>query len=283
MGNLSEMEKKLIEWFNKTGYPFELWTESILSKYDFNSVNSSLYKDQENDIFREIDLVSTRSWGSEDGQTVFTIKLIIECKKSDKPFVLLCNKEQKKCEIQLGEYYGIDDPISRMLFNNNSKSIELPKKSSYGFKLTQGFVKGDETSHKAINTLIKSLNEHLNNDKEYLGYYIESNQHSITIPLLLIDSPFFELKLSNDNELKTERINSGIVSTITHLSRFYPENFLVPIITKESFGNFLKTLEIIGKKNLKHLIENPLCNLRNYEKTKIVLVDKEKTMPNGYK
>jgi len=275
------MQKKLIEWFNKTGYPFELWTESILSKYDFNSVNSSLYKDEENEIFREIDLVSNRSWESEDGQTVFTIKLIIECKKSEKPFVLLCNKEQKKCTIELGEYYGIDDPISRMLFSNNSQSIKLPARSSYGFKLTQGFVNGDETCHKAINTLVKSLNDHLNSDKEFLEYYIESNQHSITIPLLLIDSPFFELKLDNNNELKIERISSGIISTITHLSRFYPENFVLPIITKESFENFLKTLETIGKRNLDHLIENPLCNLKNYEKTEIVFVDKEKTMPNN--
>lgn len=273
------MEKKLIEWFNKTGFPFELWTESILSKFDFNSVNSSLYKDQESEIFREIDLVSNRSWESEDGKTIFTIKLIIECKKSVNPFVLLCNREQKSCEIHLGGYYGIDDPISRMLFNNNSQSIELPKKSSYGFKLTQGFVNGDETCHKAINTLVKSLNEHLNSDKELLEYYIENNQHSITIPLLLIDSPFFELKLDSDNELKTERINSGILSTITHLSRFYPEDFPIPIITKESFENFLQTLEIIGKRNLDHLIENPLCNLKNYEKTKIILVDKEKTIP----
>lgn len=274
------MQKKLIEWFNKTGYPFELWAESILSKYDFNSVNSSLYKDQENEIFREIDLVSNRSWESEDGETVFTIKLLIECKKSEKPFVLLRNKEQNKCAIELGDYYGTHDPISRILLNNSSTSIELPARSSYGFKLIQGFVSGDETCHKAINTLVKSFNDHLKNDKEFLEYYIDSNQHLITIPLLLIDSPFFELKLGDDNQLQIERINSGIISTITHLSRFYPEDFILPIITKESFEDFLKTLEKIGKRNLDHLIENPLCNLKNHETTGIVLVDKEKTMPN---
>lgn len=268
------MKEKLIEWFNKTGYPFELWTESILSKYDFNSVNSSLYKDEENEIFREIDLVADRSWQTEDGKIVFTVKLIIECKKSEKPFVLLCNKKQEICEIQPSEYYGIDDPISRIFLNNNSKSIELPKKSSSGFKLIQGFVNGDETCHKAINTLVKSLNEQLNSDKEFIEYYIQDNVHSITFPLLLIDSPFFELKLDNDNELKIESIDSGIISTITHLSRFYPEDFPIPIITKDSFEIFLRTLETFGKRNLDYLIENPLYNLKNYDRSKLIIVDK---------
>lgn len=273
------MEKKLSEWLNKTGYPFELWTESILSKYDFKSVNSSIYKDQENDVFREIDLVSSRSWENEDGKTVFTINLIIECKKSDKPFVLLCTKEQGRCKIPIGKYYGIDDPISRIFINNNFSLIELPEKSSFGFKLTQGFVNGDETCHKAINTLVKSYYEHLNNENDFLECYIEDNLHLITIPLLLIDAPFFEVRLDNDNELKIERINSGILSTVTHLSKYYPEKFPVPIITKNSFESFLLTLELFGKRNIDHLVDNPLCNLKNYKKTEIKIVDNVKTKP----
>jgi len=269
------MEEKLIEWFNKTGYPFELWTESILSNYNFNTVNSSLYQDEENKIFREIDLVATKNWVSDDAKTLFTINLIIECKKSDKPFVLLCNKNQEKCEINFGEYYGIDDPISRMFFNNKSTAIKLPKKSSYGFKLTQGFVNGDEICHKAINTLIKSFNDHIKNQKNSLDHFVDGNIHSLTIPLLLIDSPFFQLKIDDKNVLKIEKINSGIVSSITHLSNFYPDSFPLPIVTKESFETFLMIIEKFGIENLKYLIENPSCNIKNLNKTKMFLIDME--------
>lgn len=268
------MEKKLIEWFNKTGYPFELWTEAILSDYDFFTESSSLYKDPEQQIYREIDLVATRDWVSTDGKTTFTIKLIIECKKSDKPFVLLGSKIQKDCKVEIGEYYDVEKPISRILWNNKFNNIMLPKKSSYGFKLTQGFVKGDETCHKAITTLIKSFNESLNNEKEYLDDFVESNQHIITLPLLLIDSPFYELSLDVKNQLKIDKIDSGIISTITHLNNSYPDNFEIPIITKESLETFLKSVEFYGQNNLDHLIENPLFNLKNLYRTKITIADK---------
>ena len=269
------MEKKLLEWFNKTGYPLELWTESILSKYKFQTVNSALYKDEENDIFREIDLTASRAWYKSDKDPSISINLIIECKKSDKPFVLLSNKNQEIPKANFNNYYGTKDFVTRILFGNNSTSIDLPGKSSNGFKLTQGFVKGDETCHKAINTIIKSFIDYLKNEEENLEFFVEHNDHSLTLPILLIDAPFYELRTDENEKLQIEKIDSGVISSITHLSKFYPDSFPIPIITKDSFEEFIKGIEKSGAGILSHLIKNPMCTFKNIENSKLVLTDRE--------
>ena len=271
------MEKKLIEWLKKTGYPFELWTESVLAKNGFASVNSSLYLDEEDKKYREIDLISSRTFGNNENNISLTISIIIECKKSEKPFILLSNKDKEKTKIEIAEYYGLDNPMSRILLNNPNKSINLPQKSSFGFKLTQGFVKGDETCHKAINALIKSYNDFIKNEEELLDSFIESNHHTLTFPLLLIDSPLFDLKVDESDEIQLSKVNSGIISNHTHLSRFYPQSFLIPIVQKNCFDAFLKEIIDFGNKNIKFLTENPLNNIKRHNNTKIAFKDLDST------
>lgn len=268
------MEKKILEWLNKTGYPLEMWAESVLTDNMFRTTSSFLYQDQETEIFRELDLQSRLTLASKDESIILDINLLIECKKSDKPFILLSNKIERNNSISIGNYYGIDDPSAIIAINNPDASFQLSGINGTGFKLIQGFVNGDEIPHRAINSLIKSFNDYLNKEKEYLDYFIDENINSITFPILLLDSPFYMLKIGKKKEINLKRITTGIIYSISHLDRHYPSEFPIIITTKDSFEELLKQLTEFANKNLDFLIKKPNQNIRNYKNIELEIKKK---------
>lgn len=267
------MEKKINEWLNKTGFPFELWTESILSKNSFKTLSSSIYEDKENEIFREIDLIGIKNWESGGEKTIFSIELVIECKKSEKPFVLLCNNDSEEGKISIGQYYNLDDPTVFLLMLNPNQFINLPEKNNSGFKLIQGFVNGDETINKAINTIIKSFKNSKKTSNALINSSIQSNYNQIIIPLLLIDAQFYEAKIIN-SEIELSKIDSGILNVYSHLTKSGLEPFPIPIVTKSVFEEFLNEIEKFGKNYLGFLMNNPKLSVSNLQNVQIKLENK---------
>lgn len=257
------MKSKLKEWLEKTGYPLEIRGEKILSDYEFDIINSHLYKDSEKNIYRELDLWASKYFKYEGIQ--LTINLLIECKKSEKPFILINTNDKKKSSFSFGEYImGFENPNVGVLLNNPDTDILLPPKSSSGFKLIQGFTNSDETIHKATNTLLKSFDFWLQEETVFLKSYVEENHQQIVFPLLLIDAPFFELKIDEDSELQLNEIDSGILEYRTHLlDKNVYEPIPIPIIRVEKLHLLIETLISYGKNTLSFLERNPLNQIEN--------------------
>lgn len=272
-----EIKEKLIDWINKTGYPLEIYTESELDKFDFRVTSSEIYQDLENKIFRELDLFATRSWDINDYSINLDIHLLIECKKSEKPFILLQNKSNKHENLSLGEIYGSDDSISLIFLTGSPKVIETPNKFETGFKLIQGFSTSDETIHKAVNTLLKSFNHFIIKEKEYENdYYKKENVHSIGIPVLIVDAPLFAMQMNEESEIEIKEIKTAILKQRSHLSRFENDSFPIPILTKDKISEIINSVEKFGDSFFQYLVSNPKFNINNLHNLRIV----EKTMPN---
>ena len=87
-----EVKRKIMGWLQKSGYPLELFTYQILTKRGFRSVKSPIFEDLDSSQPREIDLHANISSASENYS--FSLELIVECKKSDKPLVILCTETE---------------------------------------------------------------------------------------------------------------------------------------------------------------------------------------------
>ncbi|MCW3789701.1 hypothetical protein [Plebeiibacterium sediminum] len=263
------IDERLIEWINKTGYPLEIFTESVLSKYDYKIINSEIYQDKENNISRELDLFASKSWDIEDFKVNLDIHLLIECKKSTKPFLLLKNNSIKEEKLSLGEIYGSNDLLSMIFLTGSPTEIDVPGKFESGFKLIQAFNTSDETIHKAVNTLLKSFNHFISKEKEYEDDYKTDNVHSIVLPILIIDAPFYALGLNKDSELEINEIETGILKHRSHLNRFENDTFPITIITKNKVEDFAKSINIFGELFFKYLVENPDYNINNLQNLEI--------------
>lgn len=271
------MEKKLFEWFNKTGYPFELWTEALFSRHGFRVENAHLYQDEEDQRHRELDLVATIGWTSKKHMMDFVLNLLVECKKSDKPFIILRSTKARKHEVSAAQYYTIDDVLMGAVpIISADRRIPLPGKSSYGFKLVQGFVTGDEVPYKASHTLIKSFNDWLRLERQYMDSHIKDNYNTITLPLLVLDAPLFELSTGNDGAIKLQSVDSGVVDHLSHLTRAPHSPFPIPVVHKSSLETYIASLLKYGKAQFNHLVANPKSQIRNAPNIKLEFVVKPK-------
>lgn len=81
--------EKIRKDVDKTGYPTEILTASLLDQTGWKTVLSPSYKDGVSGISREFDVRAYRQYlvAQESNRVTLGIYLMMECKKSDKPWV----------------------------------------------------------------------------------------------------------------------------------------------------------------------------------------------------
>ena len=83
------MKEKIKDWLLKGGFPLEMKFSNSLLKNNFEVAQSVYYQDHESGKFREIDIIASICEKINDIYTHITF--VIECKKSDKPWIVLKN------------------------------------------------------------------------------------------------------------------------------------------------------------------------------------------------
>ncbi|TZF88346.1 hypothetical protein [Cognatilysobacter lacus] len=84
------LEEKLKSWFNSTGFPLEIESARAFLRARFAVEHSAVYIDPETSKGREIDLLAYKR----DPTGCFAAFFAVECKASDKPWVVLTNRHQ---------------------------------------------------------------------------------------------------------------------------------------------------------------------------------------------
>ncbi|UYC14027.1 hypothetical protein [Xanthomonas sp. CFBP 8445] len=88
--NSKAIGESLKRWFNSTGFPLEIEAARSFKHASFSVEQSSAYVDPETEKGREIDLLAYRR----DATGCFNAFFAVECKSSDKPWVVLTSRDQ---------------------------------------------------------------------------------------------------------------------------------------------------------------------------------------------
>ena len=197
-----ELEIKISNWLEKQGYPLEMFATQKFKQQGFFVSQSLYYHDDELEKNREIDVIAHKVKFVED--SFITIDYIIECKSSHKPWLLFTNKRNQKDDSvnELERYLYSKDAFPLLL--NLSTENKLKHLTPYyfgfeniGYGLTQAFSNGNDMAYKAITALTKcSLS--LIKESETKVY----QDRKLIIPILVVDSPLFEVYLSTNYEMK---------------------------------------------------------------------------------
>lgn len=256
------MKNKITDWLNKTGYPLEMYSGQILESMGYNVYNSHVYYDEENQISRELDLFATKNWNN-DSELNLDITFLVECKKSDKPFLLIQQSDSAQSKFDLKSITGLDESITMSFYAGAPCDINFTKPCPVGFKLVPAMTESDKVAYQAINTLIKSTNYFLRNEATVMEDYIKDNVHRITIPLLVVDALFFNVQLDNDSYIINET-EIGIIEFRTHLNRFGEDvNYPLLVVKKSYLNKFLDSVNQYGTELFNFLLENPKSNVIN--------------------
>src|SRR4051812_37780864 len=92
-----EFKKQIADSLRKGGFPTELKVGRILNDRDWFNISNYIYFDKAKNISREIDFYSGKHSRSNDYSNArFEVHLIIEVKKSDKPWAFFIQKIKKE-------------------------------------------------------------------------------------------------------------------------------------------------------------------------------------------
>jgi hypothetical protein len=253
------MKDKIKVWLEKSGYPLELYVNKIFKSRRYTTDSSCLYEDIDTDITREIDAVATRETkGSVDYSVC--MEVIVECKKSTKPFLILINDSIPR---ERYNHFFSDKFVSDKTFQpgfTEGKAFlylcqyaeQLKQKiggfaecSNAGYSIVQAFVESDTNVYKGLIGLMKAK-EHF--DKKHIEfnnkYPDESFDYSkFSVPVLVVDGPLLEAQLDDAGELNITEIDWGTVTINKPWVSDSEDSVNIQVVKKECFDGFLNDLE----------------------------------------
>lgn len=222
------------------GFPLEVRTSEVLKAHHWKLVNQYAYLDYEEQKFRTVDVVASKVLFG-DKKMGINLELIIECKKTDKPWVFyasnydLSNTETKRMLFASFQYFlneksfpkkitkKLDDLIMKY-FSLHFKSPILGKVAYIPF---EPFTKGKGRNiHKArmqvCNTIL------------YLKQHSETIQINfpygdILIPFIVLDGQPYAYE---DGKLNAEK---GFYYNVIYAN----SSFMIEIVTTDFLGTYL--------------------------------------------
>ena len=224
MDQTNELEAKVRNWLSEQGYPLEMAVAQALRRGGLRTQQSSYYRDVETGTAREIDVYTTtcreftREYDSVFALIELCVSMSIECKSSNKPWLLFRSGEEQKLSKWTGGQLGPVCSITGQEFLQCMYSHDLIQKCGIvklhreiGYGLTQAFSSGDDAAYKAtIGSMKAAIADAIQNDGA--NSYSADELYvlcSVAFPVIVLDGLLFECHLGEDESLVVSTISSA--------------------------------------------------------------------------
>lgn len=221
--NNSDIEQNILNWLEKGGYPLEMFAHRELSLQKFYTEKSPFYTDIESGKRRELDVVGEYSTSSEKDTYYFNLMLLVECKKSDKPILVICESGKTitaREALGLGRVYStknVNHTMVSQLMSEKNLLDEGPLLECIhsGYSILQAHAQSDETYRNKLYGLAKAEYVY-EKEAEELFSSCKNNGDTLPIqlivPILLVDAPLFSIYLNEANEVQIHEVSRATLS-----------------------------------------------------------------------
>jgi hypothetical protein len=207
-----KLEKDILDELKKTGYPTEVVSSSILQQQGWGVTHNPSYRDDLEGSNREYDIRAYKSWrygSAEEDSKSLDVFLLIECKKSEKPWVFFTTNESHN-GLRLGSFLHT---TAKWLFTSREKSHtrisdELLRQNHHYFqspRLARTFYepfkkheKSDvtaQTIYSAVMSAIKATLFHVQGEED-------RRWPTIYYPVIIFSGSLFEAIVSSQEEIE---------------------------------------------------------------------------------
>lgn len=258
-----KLKEKIVEDLLTAGFPLEVSVSNILNKSNWKVDSSVLYVDPDDQVTRELDVYALKIYGigakvkSKEDILIFS-HLIIQCKKSSKPWVFFDNAGNDY--FWLGFYSlkcGKSDFISKL--HNSGRALGFSGhrykniKKHKSFHVYDNEKHGNQAIYEALITSCKPL-------EYYKKMYGESAEtaHFFT-PIVVLNGTLWSASMSKKSKIILKQVNKLIVRfDYIFGADKKPEKYTyqyIEVITQKEFTKSLKEIEKDNKTLLKSWIK----------------------------
>lgn len=245
-----QLQKTIIDDLLKSGFPLEVFVSNVLIDANWRVDTSPLYIDPDDHITRELDIYSIKIYNKEPRDKIVDIvslfsHLIIQCKKSSKPWIFFDNAGEDPYWIGFYSFKGEKtDFISALC--NQGESIDFGEHRYKNVKRHRSFHVFDSEPSKpskiyeALVTVCKAL-------EYYKNIYSAGNTAHFFTPIIVLDGTLWSASLSKRSKLKLRQVDKLLVKFDYIFGEDKRPNKysyqFVEVITKKEFKKSLKAIE----------------------------------------
>jgi hypothetical protein len=226
------MISKLSQWLEKQGFSLELRTAAAFRKAGFNVRQAAHYYDRAEGKDREIDLVVSR----ESRTGIPLVHFAVECKSSDKPWIVLISADTLSGINQLRCWgiltHKVIDVLSQIEPDRLAKLPWYATGDECGYNLRKAFSERDDGFAASIVACraAQYLVLHMQADQRVLPEY------AISFPVIVVDSPLFECRLRPNGDLELTQVKQSEVLFEDHV--MFDTQVRIRVIHSEAIEGF---------------------------------------------
>jgi hypothetical protein len=256
-----DFKKKILESIKKGGFASELRVSEIFNSRDWLTLNNYIYFDKEKKVNREIDILCIKNCSqNEFSKLELKISLVIEVKKSEKPWVFFMSKNEpttlEHSFFSLSTYRNISYLTVETLYNNYPRQKINKVSTSH----TEAFrEEGISNIYKAIDSAVKATyyfhnvdelsRKNINREDDFASELFEpidkekpSKLH-IFIPVIVFEGFLIEASLDSKSELQIQEGNYIPYESYYIDDSGIEHSYAVDIIKLEYLNEYLLEIE----------------------------------------
>ena len=251
---MENLKSKIVDDLKKSGFPCEVSVASELDRKEWIVYNNALFLDSEENKSREIDIhavlvdysLSHKKKLKQGDENKLITHLVIEIKKSDKPWIFFKNGSTSWPQIptQNFKFSKEKNEFCEMLFEDlkkygltENRYIRAPLHKSYHV----GFSDPSKTSAifealVKVNKALKYFKNQYGTGKFVLHYFV---------PLIVVDGTLWSANINKKGDLIVKEVNKLFV-VYCEMNKFkdfsFEEEQICEIVTRKEFRNHIKTI-----------------------------------------
>ncbi len=250
-----ELKLKILANIQKSGFVSEMKVNSMLIKKGWAfTLSGETFTDKDLNKSREIDLMSFKQISNEDNSLTISVQLIIEVKKSEKPWIIFCQKRQNFFHTIFGINILRDSEnisMSELSFNDLNENNKHFNSTYFGTAFTEAFKDTSETSqvYSALITACKAAVHFKKDESKQSKPYVkirdknEKRTLHIYLPVVVLNGNLYRAILDDLGEVDLEEVNYCPVN-LNYTSENYSQSRFSPeIVTLNEFNNYLDYID----------------------------------------
>jgi hypothetical protein len=207
MTDNKHMLTKVQEWLDARGFTLEMRTASAFRAAGFEVRQASTYTDSVTGKDREIDVLAI----DPDYIGVVQIQFVLECKRTKKPWVLLCSPNTLRNYNRTFAFAPMTTQVRDVLFDDHFEDVMLwpwmRKEGLVGYSVREAFSDDADLPFAAASSVASAsdsfVQEQTQSSKGYAAPF------RIASPIIVVDGPLVRGSLSEKGDVDLEEVEEG--------------------------------------------------------------------------
>ncbi len=261
MADEKPLKEKIIDEIGKTGFPTEIRSASILEQKGWGILHNPSYIDDTENISREFDIRAYKKWSFSVASTQYNIGtyLIIECKKSEKPWVFFTTPEKYQFT-RLGDiikWKYLDKKIFSDLYSSVSYISDTSLKEYHHYfqkpYLARTYFEPfkNQSKNEASLMIYTAIMSSIKATLFHLKEPIPENWLHLYYPLIIFSGELFEANIDTENKLQVNEAPHIQLSFSYMIPQSEPtysiwegqRKFIIDLIRENYIEEYLRIIE----------------------------------------